>query len=172
LRETARQAYRYWHFTSHVVASGDRPEASFIALSMPPSRAPMEKLKIADILDLPVRAEMVMLNGCDSGLGKNLPGAGVIGLARAFLAAGSRSVCATRWKIPDEGGALVTALYRRLAEGSLDRAEALQQAQLEMLRAGDWRSEPRYWAAYFLLGSCHGMAPAAHARGGQWMRRP
>jgi len=60
-------------------------------------------------------------------------------------------VCATRWKIPDEGGALVERMYSHLLEDS-SRAEALRRAQVEMIRAGDWRSEPRYWAAYFLVG--------------------
>ena len=122
-----------------------------------------------------MRAEMVVLNGCDSGAGralpgagvlgrgmptpysswpapgKALPGAGVLGLARAFLAAGAQSVCATRWKIPDEGGALVQRLYAHL-QGPVTRAEALRRAQMEMIRSRDWRAEPRYWAAYFLVG--------------------
>ncbi|MBI3693728.1 MAG: CHAT domain-containing protein, partial [Acidobacteria bacterium] len=113
-------------------------------------------------------AEMVLLNGCDSGTGRNLPGAGVVGLARAFLAAGARSVCATRWRVPEEEGALVERLYRSLAGRAgapVDRAEALRQAQREMIRAGDWRAEPRYWAAYFLMGS-HSTPE------GEYVRRP
>jgi len=100
---------------------------------------------------------MVLLNGCDSGVGKNLPGAGVVGLARAFLAAGARSVCATRWRMPDDEGSLAAGLYRRLAQPgeipAINRAEALRQAQIEMVHSGTWRAQPSYWAAYFLMGS-------------------
>ncbi|HYM13450.1 MAG TPA: CHAT domain-containing tetratricopeptide repeat protein [Bryobacterales bacterium] len=158
LRRQAAHSYRYWHFSSHVVADAERPNRSFLALSIPPEGPGMEKLTVLDVLGLPVRAEMVLLNGCDSGAGKNLPGSGVLGLTRAFLAAGARSVCATRWNMLDEGGALVTRFYERLPRGGAwpggaDRATALRDAQVEMIRAGDWRSEPRYWAAYFLVGS-------------------
>jgi CHAT domain-containing protein len=164
LRRRAARSYRYWHFTSHVVADAQQPNRSFLALSIPRRGPDIEKLTVLDVLGLPVRAEMVLLNGCDSGAGKNLPGSGVLGLTRAFLAAGARSVCATRWNMPDEGGALVTRFYQRLARGgawpaAADRAEALRDAQVEMIRAGDWRSEPRYWAAYFLVGSAR--SPAA-----------
>jgi tetratricopeptide (TPR) repeat protein len=145
LRRAAAGSYRFWHFSSHVVVDGERPNHSFIALTLP------EKLTVYDIVGLPVRAELVTINGCDSGTGRSLPGAGVLGLARAFLAAGAQAVCATRWRIPDEGGALVERMYAHLLENA-SRAEALRRAQVEMIRAGDWRSEPRYWAAYFLVG--------------------
>ena len=156
LRRLARSPHRYWHFSSHVVVDSERPNNSFLLLSIPRNGVRAERLTVFDILGLSLGAEMVTLNGCDSGAGKNLPGEGVMSLARAFLAAGARSVCATRWKIPDEGGALVRQLYRHLlAEGEtgINRAEALRQAQIEMIRAGDWRSDPGYWAAYFLVGA-------------------
>ena len=153
LRQLARYSYRYWHISSHVRLDPDRPSHSFIALSLPPGGSAPEKLTVLDILGLPVRAEMVLVNGCDSGAGKILPGTGVLGLARAFLAAGAQSVCATRWRIPDDGGSLVRELYAVLLREAVDRAEALRQAQVRMIRAGDWRSHPRYWAAYFLTGS-------------------
>jgi CHAT domain-containing protein len=163
LRRQAAAGYRYWHLTSHVVVDAERPNTSFIALSLP------EKLTVLEVLGLPARAEMVTLNGCESGGGKRLPGTGVLGLTRAFLAAGAVSVLATHWQIPDESGALVQALYRNLqAPGScrVSRSEALQQAQLAMLRAGGWRSEPRYWAAYFLSGWPGSEACGGSDRGG------
>ncbi len=156
LRRLAQQSYRYWHFSSHVVVDTKRANHSFVALSMPRQGPGLEKLTVLDIATLPAQAEMVMLSGCASGAGTSLPGAGIMGLARAFLAAGAQSVCATRWRIPDESGALAEALYRRLLPGGVDRAEALRQAQMEMIQAGDWRSEPRYWAAFFLVGSHRG----------------
>jgi CHAT domain-containing protein/tetratricopeptide (TPR) repeat protein len=157
LRQEAASSHRFWHFSSHVVVDGERPNHSFVALTLP------EKLTVYDIVGLPVRAELVTLNGCDSGTGKTLPGAGVLGLARAFLAAGAQAVCATRWKIPDETGALVERMYAHLLQNT-PRAEALQRAQIEMIRAADWRSEPRYWAAYFLVGDGSHRTVGPHRR--------
>jgi CHAT domain-containing protein len=128
-----------------------------VALTLP------EKLTVYDIVGLPVRADLVTLNGCDSGTGKTLPGAGVLGLARAFLSAGAQAVCATRWKIPDEGGALVERMYAHLLQNT-PRAEALRRAQIEMIDAADWRSEPRYWAAYFLVGEGSHRTVGSHRR--------
>ena len=152
IRQAASSPHRFWHFSSHVVVDAERPNLSFIALTLP------ERLTVYDIAGLPARAEMVTVNGCDSGKGKWLPGAGMLGLARAFLAAGAQSACVTAWKIPDEGGALVERLYGHVRAGAR-RAEALRRAQVEMIRASGWRAEPRYWAAYFLVGD-GGAAPA------------
>ncbi len=149
VQEAARRGYRYWHFSTHVVADTQRPNLSFLALTLP------DKLTVFDVLDLGARTEMVTVNGCSSGTGKLLAGAGLIGLARAFLAAGAQSVCATRWQIPDEEGALVRSVYTHLLAG-LGRAEALRRAQIEMIRGGGWRAQPRYWAAYFLIGDGSG----------------
>ena len=61
---------------------------------------------------------------------------------------------ASAWATPDENGALFDALYRKLATGDvLNSAGALRAAQLAMIRDGGWRSRPRYWGAYFVVGT-------------------
>ena len=63
------------------------------------------------------------------------------------------NVVGSRWTTLDETGALFSALYRSLrAQPGSRPAQALRAAQLEMLRAGDWRARPRYWGAYFVMG--------------------
>jgi CHAT domain-containing protein len=77
----------------------------------------------------------------------------MLGLTRAWLAAGADDVIGSRWNTPDETGALFGAFYRnlRVLPGSRP-AQALRAAQLEMLHSGDWRARPRYWGAYFVTG--------------------
>ncbi|MBZ5584163.1 MAG: CHAT domain-containing protein [Acidobacteriia bacterium] len=107
----------------------------------------------AEIAHWKIDAALVALSGCHSAAGEALPGAGLMGLTRAWIAAGARTVVASRWSMPDEQGALFGALYRKLkSQASWDSARALRAAQLEMLHTPGWRSRPRYWGAYFTVG--------------------
>ena len=83
-----------------------------------------------------------------------MPGAGLLGLTRAWLTAGARGVVASNWATPDETGALFSALYRNLSgQRTSSPASALRAAQVEMIRSGGWQSKPSYWGAYFVVGS-------------------
>ena len=97
---------------------------------------------------------LVVLSGCHSAEGAQLPGTGLLGLTRAWLMAGARSVIGSNWATPDESGALFGALYRNLSgDGGDSAASALRAAQLEMISSGGWRAKPSYWGAYFVVGS-------------------
>jgi CHAT domain-containing protein len=99
-------------------------------------------------------AGLVVLSGCHSAAGAQLPGTGLLGLTRAWLMAGAHSVIGSNWATPDESGALFGALYRNLSgERRGSPATALRAAQLEMIRSGGWRAKPSYWGAYFVVGS-------------------
>ncbi len=141
------------HFATHVVESGDRPSYGLIALSLTP-RHENELISPYEIAGWRTAADLVVLSGCNSGGGEVLPGTGLLGLTRAWLTAGARSVIASNWTTPDASGALFRSLYRHLAlrpDGG--PAEALHAAQLEMIHAGDWRANPRYWGAFFVTGA-------------------
>jgi CHAT domain-containing protein len=122
-----------------------------IALSLTASGV-AETLRPAEIARWRTAAQLVVLSGCNSAEGAVLPGTGLLGLNRAWLAAGARNVISSRWAVPDDSGALFAALYRNLGPGGLPPAEALRAAQLEMLHAGGWRARPQYWGAYFAMG--------------------
>ena len=113
----------------------------------------------AEILAHPLTASLVVLNGCRSGQGQALPGAGLMGLTRAWIGAGARSVLATRWDIPDgEGEALMIDFYRALrAHPESGPASALQQAQSTFLKNQTSNGQANgstaaIWSAYFVLG--------------------
>jgi CHAT domain-containing protein len=135
-----------------VIGSTAGTATGLIALSLNPA-GETELLAPQEIARWKIRPALVVLSGCRSAQGAVLPGTGMLGLTRAWLAAGARNVIGSRWTTPDESGALFTALYGRLrAQARPDPAEALRQAQVEMIRAGGWRARPRYWAAYVAVG--------------------
>lgn len=156
LRQALARRPSVLHFAAHVVASKPESERGLIVLSLQPNGQP-EVLSAATVRDWRPGADLVVLSGCSSGQGEALPGAGLMGLTRAWLAAGSGAVVASRWPTPDDSGELFLSFYRHLQQsGQPGQARhpdvALQQAQQEMLRSGNWRSLPRFWAAYFVAG--------------------
>jgi CHAT domain-containing protein len=144
------------HIAAHLVA----PESfafSAIALSLQPE-GPLEILSTTDIAATPAATDLVILDACGSGSGLIRPGAGVMGMARAWLAAGAHTVVATHWEITDaDSGSFIETFYDHLSNSGdpirmRSVAEALRAAQLAALSAGDWRSKPFYWATYFCTG--------------------
>jgi CHAT domain-containing protein len=153
LAEQLRRNPAVVHLATHVLESSERPSYGLIALSLTPRRE-SELLPPYEIAGWRTNAGLVVLSGCHSAGGAQLPGTGLLGLTRAWLMAGARSVIGSNWATPDESGALFGALYRNLSgkrRGS--PAAALRAAQLEMIRSGGWRAKPSYWGAYFVVGS-------------------
>jgi CHAT domain-containing protein len=134
------------HFATHVVTSPVDNQAGLIAMSLD-GTGTIGLLGTREILTHPVKAALVVMNGCHSGQGAALPGTGLMGLTRAWIGAGAGAVLATQWDIPDAAAqSLMKAFYRSLrTTANFDPAVALQQAQLENLR------NPENWAGYFLL---------------------
>lgn len=107
------------------------------------------KITAADILQLNLKANLVVLSACSTAKGR-ITGDGVIGLSRAFILAGTSSIIVSLWNVPDnETGKLMVEFYQNMqAEG--DRAQALRQAMLTTMR--DY-PHPRKWAAFTLIGA-------------------
>ena len=141
------------HFATHVLESSERPAVGMIALSLTEGKE-AELLTPFEIAHWRIDAGLIVLSGCYSAQGAALPGTGLMGLTRAWLAAGARAVVSSRWPTPDEDGPLFKTLYRNLRTGRrADPGEALRTAQLEMIRSEGWHAQPRYWGAYYLIGS-------------------
>jgi CHAT domain-containing protein len=103
------------------------------------------------VQSLRLEADLVTLAACQTGLGQELSGEGVIGLTHAFQCAGARSVLASLWRVADDATAdLMKAFYRCLKRG-LTKDEALRQAQLKLIRSKRRRA-PFHWAAFQLTG--------------------
>lgn len=142
------------HFATHGVVNHEHPELSGIILSMVNEQGGSENgvLQLHDIYNLNLAAELVVLSACDTGLGKDVRGEGLVGLTRGFLYAGARSVVASLWKVEDRATAeLMGHFYREMLVEGASPPAALRAAKVAMWRQRRW-SAPRYWAAFVLQG--------------------
>jgi CHAT domain-containing protein len=109
-------------------------------------------LQVYEIFNLRLNADMVVLSACETGLGKQVRGEGVIGLTRAFLYAGTPSVVVSLWQVRDRSTAeLMVQFYRHLAKGQRSKAEALKEAKLALIGSKEF-AHPHYWAPFILVG--------------------
>ncbi|HEY2293402.1 MAG TPA: CHAT domain-containing tetratricopeptide repeat protein, partial [Thermoanaerobaculia bacterium] len=153
----ALERFRIIHFATHGVVDTQHPELSGIALSMVDERGRPQNgfLRAYEIYRLRLPADLVVLSACETALGKDVRGEGVVGLARAFLYAGTQRVLVSLWPLEDKATAeLMRRFYEGLFRRGLPPAEALRQAQTA-LRSQAGRQAPYYWAGFVLLGDWH-----------------
>ena len=147
--------FRIVHFATHGLLNSQNPELSGLVFSLINERGqPREGfLRLHDVFNLKLNADLVVLSGCQTAMGKEVRGEGLIGLTRGFLYAGSSRVMASLWSVQDKATAdLMKRFYTRLLGEGVAAAEALRLAQLEM-----WKEQraPYYWAAFTLQGDWH-----------------
>jgi CHAT domain-containing protein len=109
---------------------------------------------------LQLRADLVVLSACQTGVGARVPGEGLVGLTRAFQVAGAASIVATQWRVADRSTARgMMTLHQQLRKG-LGKDEALQQA-MRNLAADPATADPYFWAPFVLIGDFHPLRTAA-----------
>ncbi len=146
--------YRYVHFATHGVFDTARPELSGLLLSrLDAEGRPREGfLGLRDLYNLELGAELVVLSGCQTAMGKEIRGEGLLGLTRGVLYAGAPRVVASLWQVDDRATAeLMSRFYRGLWTESLTPAAALRQARLSLASERRFR-DPFYWGAFVLQG--------------------
>jgi CHAT domain-containing protein len=147
--------YRIVHFATHGFLNSRHPELSGIVLSLFDERGQEQDgfLRAHQIYDLKLPADLVVLSGCRTGLGKEIRGEGLIGLTRAFMHAGSARVLVSLWDVNDEATSeLMQRFYvNLLGPQKLSPAAALRAAQMSMAAEKRW-SAPYYWAGFILQG--------------------
>lgn len=147
--------YRYLHFATHGFIDAEMPEMSGIVLSLFDETGAEQDgfLRVGDIFNLKLNAELVVLSGCRTGLGKEIRGEGLVGLTRGFMYAGARRVAVSLWDVNDEATSeLMTKFYREmLGSKETTSAESLRQAQISMIRSKKW-SNPYFWASFIMQG--------------------
>jgi CHAT domain-containing protein len=145
------QGYRVIHLATHGLLNADRPQFTGVVLSLVGNKNNDGFLRTDEVFNLNLNAHLVMLSACETGLGKEKRGEGVIGLTRAFMYAGSPTVGVSLWSVADKSTAeLMTDFYRRLLAPSSPTA-AMREAQLAMI-SGKKYSAPFYWAPFVLVG--------------------
>jgi CHAT domain-containing protein len=142
--------YRVLHLATHGVLDSRRPELSSVVLSrFDEHGTPVEAdLRLQDLQGLDLSAELVVLSGCSTALGREIRGEGLIGITRGFLYAGVPRAVASLWQVQDRATAdLMARFYRALLVENQSPAAALRTAQIEILRQPRRRS-PYFWAAF------------------------
>jgi CHAT domain-containing protein/tetratricopeptide (TPR) repeat protein len=146
--------HRIVHFATHGVIDAETPELSGLVLSLVDEEGKPQEgfLGLDDIYNLDLHADLVVLSGCETALGREMRGEGLVGLTRGFLYAGAARVLASLWQIQDRPATeLMVRFYRALLQDRLPPAAALRAAQLSLLRERRWR-DPFYWGAFVLQG--------------------
>ncbi len=146
--------YRIVHFATHGWLDAETPDLSAIVLSLVGKDGQPQNgfLRLHEIYNLNLPAELVVLSACETGIGKEIKGEGLISLTRGFMYAGARRVLVSLWPVDDPATAeLMKRFYRGMLKEKLNPAAALKKAQLEMMTQPRWRS-PYYWAGFTLQG--------------------
>lgn len=146
--------YRIIHFATHALLHNSHPELSGIVLSLVDQTGRTQDgfLRLNEIYNLNLAADLVVLSACQTALGKQTRGEGLIGLTRGFMYAGVPRVVATLWRINDRTTAeFMRYFYDALFNRRYSPSKALRTAQIRMWQANK-NAVPHYWSAFILQG--------------------
>jgi len=142
------------HLATHGLVSTEQPSLTGLVVSLIDARGrPRDGfIRLSDVYNLRLAADLVVLSACHTALGKEIRGEGLIGLTRGFMYAGARRVVASLWAVDDSATAeLMTRFYRGLLRDRLPAAAALRAAQRELASHPQWAA-PYFWAGFVLQG--------------------
>ncbi|MBX3703937.1 MAG: CHAT domain-containing protein [Steroidobacteraceae bacterium] len=151
----ALDQYRIVHFAAHALADSRDPALATIVLSQygADGQAVDGALRQYDIARLRLNADLVVLSGCDTAIGREIAGEGPIGLSHAVLGSGARAVVATLWQVPDSSTAvLMREFYREMLQLGRAAPEALARAQQHLRQQTRW-ADPYFWAGFQLVSN-------------------
>lgn len=157
IKDGVLRDHRMVHFATHGLVDSEHPELSGLAFSLSDARGRPQPglLRLPEIYHLELDADLVVLSGCQTALGSEVRGEGLIGLTRGFFAAGARRLVASLWRVQDKATAeLMDRFYRRLLShpaGEVRPAAALREAQLELMNSVEYQ-DPYHWAPFALYG--------------------
>ena len=145
--------YRFIHVATHGLLNAERPQFTGVVLSLVGNKTNDGFLRTDEVFNLHLGGPLVVLSACETGLGKEKRGEGVMGLTRAFMYAGAPTVGVSLWSVADRSTAeLMTDFYRRLLTANdASSSSALRGAQLAMI-SGKKYSAPFFWAPFVLIG--------------------
>lgn len=156
--------YRIVHLATHGVLDRRTPALSGLVFSLvdETGRPRDGYLRLHEVYGLDLNAEVIVLSACQSGIGRDMEGEGLIGLTRGFLDAGAPRLVVSLWQVGDEGSAeLMERFYRSWLVDGEAPAAALAAAQRSMWSDPSW-SAPYHWAGFQLVGDWSATAPLAH----------
>jgi CHAT domain-containing protein/tetratricopeptide (TPR) repeat protein len=146
--------YRIVHFATHGLLNSEYPDLSGLVLSLVDRNGAAQDgfLRMHEIYNLQLPADVIVLSACQTALGKEIKGEGLIGLTRGFMYAGAERVVASLWQVDDLATAeLMMRFYRGMLKDRMRPAAALRAAQIEMMKHNRW-ARPYFWAAFVIQG--------------------
>jgi CHAT domain-containing protein len=146
--------YRYIHFATHGLVDARYPALSSLLLTQFDGAGHPQDgyLRQRDIYNLDLNADLVVLSACDTALGRDIRGEGLIGMTQAFMFAGARSLVVSLWKVDDAATEeLMARFYEGLLADGLRPAQALRQAQLSLAQERRY-GHPFFWSGFVLTG--------------------
>jgi len=143
-------AYRLIHLACHAFSDDSHPLRSSLLLSPGPEGREDGYLQVSEMYELKTKADLVVLSACQTGRGKIVANGGNLGLPRAFLFAGARSVLSTLWPISDESGSVFMRCFYDAYFRDESKAAALREAKAAMRKTKF--AHPFFWASYVLTG--------------------
>jgi CHAT domain-containing protein len=146
--------YQIIHFATHGFLDSKRPELSGIVLGMVDRNGAKNDgfMSLNDIYSLDLSAQLTVLSACQTALGEDMRGEGLMGVTHGFMSAGSKSVVASLWKVDDRATAvLMSHFYDSMLRDGVPPVAALRAAKLKMMRDKRW-SAPYYWSGFVFYG--------------------
>lgn len=143
-----------FHLATHTILNTQEPELSYVVLSLFDKTGNKINgyLTLADIYNLDISADIVVLSSCESGVGREIKGEGILSFSYAFISTGSSSVISSLWKVDDRFTSIfMEVFYKYLKEDVTKPAAALQKAQIKFANDPNWNN-PFYWGAFIIQG--------------------
>jgi CHAT domain-containing protein len=144
--------YRIVHFATHGVLNDRNPLYSYLALATGNHSNEDGLLEAWELMEMNLKAEMVVLSACDTARGRIGDGEGMIGMTWALFVAGAPTTVASQWKIPSETTTKLMVAFHKNAK-KMSKAEAWREAALEMIKEPRYRMKPFYWAGFVVVGN-------------------
>jgi CHAT domain-containing protein/tetratricopeptide (TPR) repeat protein len=154
VEEKDLRQYQLLHFATHGLLNAERPQFTGVVLSLVGNREGSDGfLRTDEIFNLRLSSPLVMLSACETGLGREKRGEGVMGLTRAFMYAGAPTVGVTLWSVADKSTSeLMTDFYKSLLAANAPTPSAsMREARIRMID-GKRYSTPFYWAPFVIVG--------------------
>ncbi|MGB3401339.1 MAG: CHAT domain-containing tetratricopeptide repeat protein [Microcoleaceae cyanobacterium] len=146
--------YQIVHFATHGLLNETQPELSGLVFSLYDQQGTENPgfLQLNDIFNLTLSADLVVLSACETGVGQEIRGEGLVSLTRGFMYAGAERIVVSLWAVADSSTSeFMQDYYRKILDNNSNPATAMRETQLEMLQSDQFNA-PYFWAAFVFQG--------------------
>ncbi|MGB3189217.1 MAG: CHAT domain-containing protein, partial [Limnoraphis sp.] len=146
--------YQIVHFATHGLLNESQPELSGLVFSLYDEQGTQKPgfLQLSDIFNLTLSADLVVLSACQTGVGQEIRGEGLVSLTRGFMYAGAERIVVSLWAVADSSTSeFMQNYYQKILETGTNPAKAIRETQLEMIQSNNYNA-PFFWAPFVFQG--------------------